>query len=76
MSHWNCGLSVVVLAAAQLHERGLQTQAVSASAAAELAEALLPSDPQTARSAMRKILEVNVDPALRARLSRHLSSDR
>jgi len=61
------------MAVEQLHEPQLQTEAVLA--AAQLAEALLPSDPQAARSAIRKILQANVDPALRARLSRHLSTD-
>ena len=41
-------------------------------AAAQLAESLLPSEPQAARAAIQKILSVSQDPALRARLSRHL----
>jgi HEAT repeat protein len=62
------------MAVGKMRDPKLQTQAVAA--AAQLAEALLPTEPQAAREAIKKILEADVDPALRTRLGRHLSSDR
>ena len=68
-----CAASLA-MAMNQINEPALQAEAVQA--AAQLAEALLPTDPQAARSAIQKILQVNVDPDLRTRLNRHLSTDR
>jgi hypothetical protein len=60
------------MAVGQLQQRALQPEALAA--AAQLAESLLASDPAAARLAIEKILACDVDPALRVRLSRHLTS--
>jgi hypothetical protein len=56
-----------------LHDPELSTESMHA--AAQLAEALLPLDPPAARHAMSQILDVCQDPAIRARLSRHVSQE-
>jgi len=62
------------VAVGHLEDSGLQAQAVAT--ASQLAESLLPIDPQAARSAIEKILTLDIDPALRTRLSRHVPADR
>ncbi|MBN2023813.1 MAG: HEAT repeat domain-containing protein, partial [Pirellulales bacterium] len=58
------------LAASHLDEPELRKEAIST--CVSLAEALLPSHPEPAKAAMRRVLAVTTDQAVRARLERHL----
>ena len=60
------------MAVSHLLAPALQDEAVAS--AAQLAESLLASDPVAARQAIENILALDVDPALRVRLRRHLPS--
>ncbi|MHB8957460.1 MAG: HEAT repeat domain-containing protein [Pirellulaceae bacterium] len=58
------------MALSHLHDPALQQESVQA--AAQLSESLLEADPAVARQAIEKILALDIDPALRARLARHM----